>query len=198
MIYETFNFLAGEVNQYLTQKMTTSLTDPGLVLGNAGKALDNDASGTNSLAGKAILSLINVEEDRVAQRQENYTRTGQTLISKSPQLYLNLYALFSVNTKVYSDSLSWLAFIVQFFQYQNVFTPTTHPTLDIRIKKLIVDLYTMNFEQLNQLWSILGGKYIPSVVYKIRQITIDENAINQEGAVITQVTLNEMLKTPVS
>jgi len=195
MINETFKFLVDEVNQYLRLKLPISPTDPGLVWGNAAKAMDNDATGSNSLAGKAILSLVNVEEDRVAQRQENLTRTGQTLISKSPQLYLNLYALFSVNRADYGESLKWLAFIVQFFQYQNVFTPTTHPDLDIRIKKLIVDLYTMNFEQLNQLWSILGGKYIPSVVYKIRQLT---NAINQEGAVITQVTLNDLLKTPVS
>jgi len=197
MINETFKFLTEELNKYLSQKMSV-ITDQRVVWGNVGKALDNDGAGHNLLNGKAIVSLINVEEDRVAKQQENFIKTDAGVTYKNPPLYLNLYVLISVNRADYGDALKWLAFIIQFFQNQNVFTPGSYPNLDIRIQKLIADLYTVNFEQLNQIWSILGGKYMPSVMYKIRQVTIDEDAIDYESGFIKQVDINETIKFPVS
>ena len=91
-----------------------------------------------------------------------------------------------------------LGSIIQFFQYQNVFDHLTHPALHPNIKGLVVDLYSLNFEQVNHLWSTLGGKYLPSVMYKVRQVTIDEDATISESGFIKEIQLNEALKLPVS
>jgi hypothetical protein len=191
VIYETLKFLREEVNKYLNMKLGGSLTEPKLVIGNVSLAFD-PPPGADVLDGKAILSLVNVEEDRVAKEQKNYTISDIAAIYKNPPLYLNLYVLFAVNKKGtlkdYEDSLVWLGHIIQFFQYQQVFTPATHPNLNEKIEKIIVDLYSQNFEQVNNLWGTLGGKYLPSVLYKIRQITIDENAIEAEGGLIKQIS----------
>ena len=168
------------------------------MLGNVGKALDSDTSSQNALNGKAIMSLINVEEDRVAMQQENWVKSPSGITYKNPPVYLNLYVLFAVNRADYSDSLKYLALIIQFFQSQNVFTPLNYPALDPRIQKLMCDLYSVNFEQLNQIWSVLGGKYLPSVLYKIRQITIDEDAIDYEAGFIKDIEFNETLINAVS
>jgi hypothetical protein len=190
VINDTLKFLCEEVNKYLNLKLGGSFTEPKLVLGNVALAFD-PLPGEDLLAGKAILSLVNIEEDRVAKQQENYTVSDISAIYKNPPLYLNLYVLFSVNkkgaVKDYEDSLIWLGYIMQFFQYQQVFAPITHPNLNENIQKIIVDLYSQNFEQVNNLWSTLGGKYLPSVLYKIRQITMDENAIEAEGGLIKQI-----------
>jgi|SRR6185503_16313561 len=197
MIQETFKFLAEEINKYLSKKLTVT-TDKRLVLGNVGKALDSDTSSQNALNGKAIMSLINVEEDRVAMQQENWVKSPSGITYKNPPVYLNLYVLFAVNRADYSDSLKYLALIIQFFQSQNVFTPLNYPALDPRIQKLMCDLYSVNFEQLNQIWSVLGGKYLPSVLYKVRQITIDEDAIDYEAGFIKDIEFNETLINAVS
>ncbi len=160
--------------------------------------MDNDIPGVNSLANRAILSLVNVEEDRVAKQQENYVKTDSGINYKNPPTYINLYILFAVNRSEYTDSLKWLAYIIQFFQYQNVFTPISHPALDEKIEKLIVDLYTLNFEQINHLWSTMGGKYIPSVLYKVRQITINEDAVVSGGGLITEISNQAKSKLVVS
>lgn len=160
--------------------------------------MDNDTPGVNSLANRAILSLVNVEEDRVAKQQENYIKTDSGLNYKNPPTYLNLYILFAVNRTEYTDSLKWLAYIIQFFQYQNVFTPVSHPALEEKTEKLIVDLYTLNFEQINHLWGTMGGKYIPSVLYKVRQITINEDAVVSGGGIITEISTNAKSKLVVS
>lgn len=197
MINETLKFLTEEVNKYLSLKLGAN-TDPRLVLGNVAKAMDNDGSGTNALSNKAILTLVNAEEDRVAKQQENFVKNENGVTYKNPPLFLNLYILFSLNRTEYTDSLKWLAHIIQYFQYQNVFTPITHPGLDSRIQKIVVDLHTLNFEQINHLWSTLGGKYLPSVMYKVRQVTLDEDAIIAEGGLITEISIVERGKRVVS
>ena len=197
MIYDTLKFLSEEVNRYLSLKMGV-LAEPRLKIGNVSLALDNTLLGENSLAGKAILSLVNVEEDKVAKQQENYSRTDSATLYKSPPLYLNLYILFSINKPEYDDCLKWLGHIMQFFQHQQVFTPITHPGLDPKIPRVVVDLFSLNFEQVNHLWSTLGGKYMPSVLYKVRQISVDENLTISESGFIKDIQLNEKVKTPVS
>jgi hypothetical protein len=200
MLKESLQFLADELNKYLVQKLGASQDDERVVLGNVAKAYDNAQPllGEMPIANKAILSLVNIEEDKVAKQQENFVRTDTNVRYKNPPVLLNVYILFSVNKNVYADSLVWLSYIVQFFQHQNSFTPLTHPALNSKIKKLMVDLYTLNFEQVNHLWSTLGGKYLPSAMYKIRQLTIDEDLVISEGSFIKEIVLQEKLKLAVT
>jgi hypothetical protein len=197
MINESLQFIADELNKYLVLKMGPANEPPRLVLGNVSRLFDGEVAATG-LVNRVILSLVNVEEDRVAKQQENFVRTDVSARYKNPQLYLNLYILFSANRTGYPDALQHLSYILQFFQFQHVFTPITHPDLDRRIQKLIVDLCTLNFEQVNHLWSTLGGKYIPSVLYKVRQITIDEDITLSESGFIKEVQINDKVIQPVT
>ena len=83
MIFETIKFLAGEVNVYLSQKMGP-LPEPRIRLGNVSRAFDETLSGADSLDDKGIISIVNVEEDRVAKMQENYLKTDTTTVYKAP------------------------------------------------------------------------------------------------------------------
>lgn len=197
MINETFRFLMDELNKYLTLKMGTT-PEARVVLGNVARAYDADTpAGAEPVINRAILSLVNIEEDRVAKQQENYVKTDISVKYKNPPLHLNLYVLVSVNRNNYTQALTWLGHILQFFQFQNVFTPVTHPSLDNRILKLIVELYNLNFEQVNHLWSTLGGKYLPSVMYKIRQVQLDEELIVSESGFIKEINIQDKIKLPV-
>ena len=70
--------------------------------------------------------------------------------------------------------------------------------MDSRILKLIVELHSLNFEQINHMWSTLGGKYLPSVMYKIRQVTLDEDLVISESGFIKEIKIEDKLKQPVS
>src|SRR4051812_19827726 len=107
MIFETLSFLAAEVNKYLNLKLVP-ISDPRLKLGNVSRALDTTLTGPNSLEDKAILSVVNIEEDRVAKQHENEFRSGLKTIYKNPPLLINLYVLFSINKDDYGDSLKLL------------------------------------------------------------------------------------------
>jgi hypothetical protein len=197
MILQTIDFLTKEVNKYLNLRLGM-LNEERLRYGNVARAFDTAVSNDPIIDDKAILSLVNIEEDRISKQQQNFTRTDTTTLYKSPPLYLNLYLLFSINKPDYKKSLEILGAIIQFFQHQSVFNSITHPSLDPKIQGLVVDLYSLNFEQVNHLWSTLGGKYLPSVMYKVRQITIDENATVSESGFIKEIQLNDKLRLPVS
>ena len=196
MIHETLKFLAEEINTYLSIKLGVT-TDPRLVLGNVSKAFDTEGS-SNALSNKAILSLVNVEEDRVSKNQENFVKTATGVTYKPSPVLINLYVLFAINRTTYDDSLQYLTYIIQYFQHQNVFTPLSHPALPTNIERLLIEMVTLNFEQVNHLWSTLGGKYLPSALFKIRQVTIDEDATQFEAGLIKEIGINERHKLPVS
>jgi len=186
MIEEALRFAKTEMNKYLNFKIAPSAEER-VVLGNIAKAGDSTSA---DITNKIVLSLVNVEEDRISRNPENFVRVDQKTIYKNPKIHLNLYCLFSANKEAYTDALKQLSLVIQFFQYKNVFTPENSPGLDEGIEKLIFDLYSINFEQVNHLWATLGGKYIPSILYKVRLVTIDEGFTEFEGSFIKEIDIN--------
>jgi hypothetical protein len=189
MIKEAIRFLTDEINDYMSAKLNISPTDPRLVTGNIHKAFDTDSGGgTESLNNKAIVSLINIEEDRLPKRQLPYVIEDDRVVYKNPAVHLNLYLMFAVNMTNYLDALEVLRYIVQFFQQQNVFTREQYPALTS--EKLIAELYTLSFEQEKNLWGNLGGKSLPSALYKIRMVPIEEDLPYATGEYITEIGLD--------
>jgi hypothetical protein len=190
MIAHTLDFLAKELNAYLDQRLMASSIKR-VVVGNVARALDTTGGGPDGAIGdKVVLTLVNLEEERSVRLQETVVRTATTARYKNAPLQLNLYVLVSVTKDDYPDALVQLGHVVQFFQFQNVFTPLTHPGLQPRVERLVLELYTMNFEQVNHLWSTLGGKYLPCALYKVRQITVDEEAVTGESGLIREIRLD--------
>ncbi len=192
MISEALTFLVAEVNRYLNARLGPATADR-VALGNIAKLADNDGNGGGGGGGNngvAMLTLVNVEEDRVSRNPENFRRLDDQIVYRNPVIRLNLYGLFSAHTSTYPTALEILSYIVQCFQAQNTFESAANPNLDPRIGTLTVDLFTMNFEQSNHLWSILGGKYLPSVLYKIRLVSIEDTTNIAGGGTIREINLN--------
>lgn len=193
MIYESLIFLSSELNKFIDSKQQSTSTDPKLILGNIAKIGDGGGDNLqNPSTNKLILTLLNVEEDKVSKSRENYSKTGTGVVYKNPPVFINLYVMVAANYSLYADGLKMLTYVMQFFQSQTHFTPITHPALDARILQLNADLFTLSFEQVNHIWGTQGGKYLPSVVYKMRQISIvDDTAEAVDGKWIEEiVTLN--------
>lgn len=151
--------------------------DPGsglpdnVVLGNV-SLVDAFNAGDPNIQDNLVISLVSIEEEKALR----YARTNTVfpaanpndsrVVTHNPVVFLNLYLLFSSHNKDYKASLNQLSAVVNFFQRQQVFTgPEVNiPDMD----RLIFELVTTSFEQMNHLWGVLGGKYIPSALYKVR------------------------------
>lgn len=192
MIDQVLTFLNTQLDNYLRFKLDPSDSNSFIQLANiAWNDTETQSTNGNASPSNAFLTLVNIEEDKVSKSPENYVRQDSNLIYKNPKVYLNLYILFAVNLSSYSESLKRLSFIIQFFQYQNVFTPLANPGLPAGVEKLILDLNTLSFQDLNNLWGILGSKYLPSVMYKIRMITISEEFVLGDAPLLHEIIIND-------
>lgn len=196
MIDKALSFLEKEVNNYFDAQLGPS-TQKWVTLGNIAKMADEGSgAGGNDNNSRAVLSLVNVEEDRISKSPENFRRVQDGIIYKNPKIYLNLYILFSATSNTYTTSLSTLSTILQCFQANQVFESVNNPSLEPSLEKLSIELYTLNFEQINHLWSTLGGKYLPSVLYKVRVIGIEDANKQTEGDLIREIKLSGRMVKP--
>jgi hypothetical protein len=170
MLDIALKFLKDELNTFLlTQTGSDSIIQLRTLVDEAGKyAIDE---------GKIGASIINIEEDRIfkAQVPETIYKNGQQIILE-PELKLNLYVIFAANfqKQYYDQALKYISYILTYFQSHLVFTSVEYPTLDSRIEKLVVELQSLNYEQLNQVWAFIGGKQLPSVLYKVRLVSLQQ------------------------
>ena len=70
--------------------------------------------------------------------------------------------------------------IIEFFQGHSVFDRSNTPMLSSNIDKVTLDYVNLDFNELNNLWSLIGAKYIPSTVYKLRMLTFNQNMIRED------------------
>lgn len=136
---------------------------------------DEDTSG---LDDKVVITLLNVEEESTLKNKSWYTRT---VISENPLLYdmkkqnppafLNLYLMIAANRNAYDKSLSDIAKVIEIFQTNNVLEYTdAEASKSFRFR---IELHSIPFEQLSYVWGLLGGKVMPSALYKVSVVKIE-------------------------
>ena len=172
-IYESLNFISDYLNTFFNT-LRTELDDK-VVLGNIAYA-DPYQANRDTLANiqdSVVVTLVNIEEEKTLRNTAYEVPRASGYSYQNPPIFLNLYVLFSANSNNYKNALIYLSDVVSFFQREKVFTPASHPGLAGKgIEKLVFDLYTLSFEQMNHLWAVLGGKYIPSALYKVRLVQV--------------------------
>lgn len=169
MLDKALFFFADELNSYLQVRTG--------VLGTKVKvsAIVNEDGKYVMDAESIAITILNIEEETMIKdhtRQHVY-QTGQHLVL-NPALNLNLMVMFSAKFTIYDQALKYISHVLTFFQNNNCFSPNTHPALDQTLGKLNVELQRLSFDELNQVWAFIGGKQLPSVIYKVRMIAIQD------------------------
>jgi len=191
MITQALTYIATKINT----AFFTINGSPRVILGNVAALYDPDYNEPNIL-----LSLINIEEETLLRNPENFFKRNNSVVYKNPPMHFNATIMFGAfhtdpdREQAYTDSLTYIQKIIGFFQRESVFDPSNSPDLPSGIEKLVFELVNLNLEQLHHLWTLLGGKYIPSVVYKMRMVIIDEALEETEAPLITQVVIDDNLK----
>lgn len=189
MIYETLQILKEQLEVYFSDEgLGKIIALENIALWESGS---EDAS---KVVGKVILTLINLEEETTLKNIPNYkVRDGKTEY-KNPPVHLNLFLLISANCDTYDKSLRSISKVIQFFQGKKTFTSsnTVYNRANVAFDlfdyfKFILELYTPSFEELNYVWGTLGGRQLPSVIYKVQLIQIEQDKKLAESEAITHV-----------
>lgn len=165
------------------------------------------------LTDKIVISLVNIEEESAFKNVKTQRRNqfSGNIEYHNPPVYLNLYILFSCIPPSIGDryrkALNRLGLVIQFFQSRKIFTLNNSLQYEISANdelkpyeaenlekmKVIMDLYTLTFEQINHLWGSLGGKQVPFAMYKARLVEIKDGQVQKGGSVITEINSNEAI-----
>ncbi len=185
---------------YISTKINTAFFTPGgsprVIMGNI--ATLNDAGINES---NLLLSLVNIEEEVMLRNPENFFKRDLNTVYKNPPMHVNITIMFGayqpnengLGTN-YEGSISKIQKVIGFYQRNSIFERVNFPDLPAGIEKLTFELINLNLEQLHHLWSMLGGKYIPSVAYKMRMVVIDEALETMEAPLITQIVIDDKIK----
>lgn len=180
MIDSAMTLVSSKLNQYLQR--TFDLAEDVVVVSNI---LEQDGSLISNVDNKLAMFLVNIEKDEFPHRRhlDSGTVGSDRAVTGYAPVYLNLYVMFAGNFGGgnYIESLKFVSNTISYFQRRPVFDHDNTPDLDPRIEKLVLDIENLPITDLANLWGILSGKYLPSVLYKMRMVGFDA------GDVVTQI-----------
>lgn len=199
MIHSALQIIRGELNEYLENGQPQDI----VVLENISQLDNTGSSNAANMDGKVVMTLVNMaEESTLRNGRTTAIRPNQVTYQNNP-VFLNLFVLFVMNFQDYNSALQKLSQVVQFFQGKRVFNQLNSPGAAAQFSngeqfKLILDMFEIGYEDLNNLWGILGGKQIPSVMYRMRLVELKRDQLLDTGGFITDIQLNENLDFPSS
>ncbi len=188
MIHHVIAHLTTELNAYLQTR--SGLSSEARIL--AASLFNLDGNVNDDAKGRIVLTVVNVEEDRVYRNVELFARRpdGTSELIK-PEVKINLYVLFVANLGNYEECLKGLSHVISFFQSRSLFDYAEIPGLTARRGRVAFELFSMTFEQQNHLWGALGAKYMPSIMYKLGIIDVLGEEVEAEVPPVEEVWINE-------
>ncbi len=157
-----------------------------------------------------ILSIVNIEEDNILKNQSLYipsTKNANKIDRYSQSTkYLIISLLFSSYNKdlsKYLEGIDKLNNILHFFQQNTFFYFKNDETELINsvtflgkpevqkesYTKITFESVSLSMEQLFQMWSFLGSRYMPSMLFKMRLVTV-QTSTTIEDTLIKQINVN--------
>lgn len=128
---------------------------------------------------KMVISLINLEKE--ASGDAIYIqRSGKQYVGKAAPLLLNIHIIMAAvyEGRRYTESLSVLSDTLAFLQGR--------PRFDVDRCSYTIEVISTSTTDLHNIWTTMGGQYYPSVICKVRGLTVDSSAIVSSGSVAGQ------------
>lgn len=165
MIDSVLNCVSEKLNEYLTGFY--EVPEKLAALGVPGEG------GMEESENRIMISLLNVEREAATGISAGIGGGSGGAFVRQPAWHLNIYFVVAAvfEGKRYEDGLRMLSGALGFFQQYGVFQQPGGG-------KFTVELVSLSIQELSNVWSILGGKYYPSAVCKIRMLTLDGNNVS--------------------
>jgi hypothetical protein len=203
MIRTALEFIKKELEIYIVEReQDPAQYSPGNVVDLKPIVLPNGNLNITDTTHITMLA-VGVEEERREGKKPTYIPAGDRQFYRlNPPVELYIYILFAAHNSHYETALRDLSDVIGFFQGSPVFDEQKYPNLNAGvinpgdkpwqlIERLSFKLHNLSFEQQNNLWAMLGGKYILSVVYKMNMLTIFETRTQQIAPAIDEVNFKE-------
>ncbi|HNZ44274.1 MAG TPA: Pvc16 family protein, partial [Bacteroidales bacterium] len=92
----------------------------------------------------------------------------------------------------YKEALKQISCLIKIFQGKHVFEKEDFAKYSeiSGLESLIVELFSLSLEQNNSLWQTLGNKMVPSVMYKVKMVSIQDDKPAGESSEIRAIGID--------
>jgi hypothetical protein len=168
MISKALQFTASVLDQFIKNRLEL---DESKVQLNTLIESNGDVPQENS--NKVVISLINIEKETARPYYvRNHKVQDGSYADVNPSQRFNLDILISSNFEDYGETLKFLDEVILFFQANPCIDSSTSSSIPKGLVKLEFDTEKINYHQMQGLWTAMGAKYQPSIIYKMRLITV--------------------------
>lgn len=168
MIQKILTYYATRLDEYLQKKyhQPEGIAEVGYI-GNS----------TEEKPCKMIITLLSVERETAGGISGPVQKSTDGYARLSPLLLMNLNLILAAvyDEKRYAESLSVLSDTLRYVQ--------ATPSFELDGQVYTIEIMTLSSQDINNIWTTLGGQYYPSVVCKLRRLAIASGEITATGKV---------------
>ncbi|WP_258793129.1 DUF4255 domain-containing protein [Yoonia sediminilitoris] len=140
---------------------------------------DGDGKIADNARNRLALFVTNISEDAMPRKgsSRGVSALGQVVVAAP--LHLDVFVMLAAvyDPKTYTEGLKVLSAALTYFQTFPVMTPQNTPNLPRQVKQLTIEISNLRMEEVSQMWGNLGGSYVPSVMFKIRTVSLTSDAV---------------------
>lgn len=182
MIHSVLPSIIGSLNEYIRNELNLQedmvlLTNPVDIKGNVNSQIEN----------KLCVFLQSLEEERLIKNGSYQTNGGM-----NPPMHFSLYLMFVANfpDPNYLESLRYISLVLEYFQGTRVFDRSNSPLLSVNVERISMEYVNLSIPELNNIWSLFGLKYMPSVLYKLKLVSFTNSLIREDISSIIGDTIS--------
>lgn len=157
-----------------------SITENKVVLSNI---IKSDGSAAQNVDGKIVFFLISLDEEAALKNSLNRSseQANGSFAVKSPAMHLNMQLLFCANfdSAIYVEGLSYLSSLIRYFQNNKRIALDQSGGNGVSKNRLVFELCKLDYAGLSHLWSAIGSKLMPSVLYKVSLLVFDDAPVRR-------------------
>ncbi len=172
MIHNIVSTLVNQLNEFIRNEL--GLADDMVIASNL---MDIKGGALMQIENKVCVFIQNIEEEKMLKNTSFQANAGM-----APPMFINIYVVVAANFPEpnYREALRYISMVIEFFQGKPLFDRSNTPELPPSVDKIALEYYNQSIQDLNNLWSLIGAKYIPSVVYKVKLLPFHQQMIKQD------------------
>ena len=137
---------------------------------------------------RLVLFLSGIERDTAAHRLPDRGGAGlSNTLQRPAPVHLNLLVMCAANFSgsSYPEALKFLSAAIAYFQSHPVLDHHNTPGMDPRLERLVLSIENLSSTEMHNLWSIHASRYLPSVLYRVRMISLDADHVTGREPAVT-------------
>jgi hypothetical protein len=172
MIHNVLSVVAEQLNEYIRNSLGL---EEDIVVVNSLVDLRGDVS--PQIENRVCLFLLRLEEEKTAKSGGFQANAGLP-----PPMRFNLHLVFAAHfpDPNYREALRFISLVIEFFQGRTAFDRGNCPGLSANIERLTFEYLNQDVSEMNNMWSLIGAKHLPSVVYKVRMLTFSQDLVRED------------------